>query len=101
MKRLTAADRRESILAAGVELAEAEAGNYALITRNQIAAAAGVCGSLVQYHFGTVDKLRQEIIKYAIKHRRVRIVAQALVAGDAQAKKAPEGLRREALELHF
>lgn len=89
--------RKDEILTVALPLAEAD--GYQCVTRDQIAKAAGCSGPTVQYHFGTMAQLRRDIMRQAIKRECLRVVAQGLASGDAQAVKAPEDLRRRAMAL--
>ena len=71
---------------------------YANITRDEVAAEMGVCGSSVQYYFGTMSQFRVELMRYAVKQRNARVVAQGLAVYDRHALKADEALRRAAVE---
>jgi len=95
-KRLKPAIRKEEILAAALILAAAQ--GYTRVTRDEIAYKAGVSGPAVQYHFGTMAKLRVELMRYAVKQRDPRVVAQGLAAQDRQAIKADAILKRKAWE---
>lgn len=95
-KRLKPDARKEDILAAALPLAERH--GYANLTRNQIADAAQVSGPVLNYHFGTMAQLRRDIMRHAIKSECLAVVAQGLSARDGQAQKAPEALRRRALD---
>jgi AcrR family transcriptional regulator len=93
--RMNATVRRQDILAAGLHVAERD--GFANVTRNNIAAHAKVSGPTVQYHFGTIKQLRRELMRYAVHHKNLRVIAQGIAAGDAQALKAPPELREAAL----
>lgn len=95
-KRQKPAVRRETILDAALVLARRH--GYKGLTRDAIAKQAGVAGSTVQYHFGTVAKLQRDIMRHAIKTQDLAVVAQGLVLRDAHALKAPEELRVRARE---
>lgn len=88
--------RKEDILAAALPLAVRH--GYSRLTRQQIAAAAGVSGPVLNYHFGTMPQFRRDLMRYAIKEETLAVIAQGLTAGDQQARKASEALRRRALD---
>lgn len=94
--RMQPKDRKEQILIAAVELSKT--GNYMQITRDQIATKAGVAMGLVTHYFSTMVQLRRDVMRYAVRVEIPEIVAQGLAMNDTQAKKAPEYLRRKALE---
>lgn len=95
-KRLKPDARKEDLLAAALPLA-AERG-YTRVTRNDIAQRAGVSGPVIHYHFGTMAQFQRELMRYAVLKENLAVVAQGLAAGDKQAKKAPEVIRRRALD---
>lgn len=94
-KRLKPAIRKEEVLAAALVLA-AEHG-YTAISRNAIAEQTGIGGSAIQYHFKTMAQLRTELMRYAVKHRHPRVVAQGLAVRDRHALKADDDLKRQAM----
>ena len=93
--RLAAAVRKQDILAAGLHVAERD--GFANVTRDNIAAQARVSGPTVQYHFGTMKQLRKELMRYAVRQKNLRVIAQGIAAGDPQAMKASPELREAAL----
>ena len=93
--RLTADARREQIIAMALELSYDKP--YWKVTRNEIAEAVGVAGSVIQHHFGTVAELRRQIMVAAVAAERLDIIAQGIVARDPVALAAPDGLRVQAV----
>lgn len=90
-KRMKPEVRKESILAAALKLAEEK--GYTNITREQVAAVAGISGTAVQYHFHTMSNFRQQLMQYAVACNCLAVVAQGLVMNDKQAKKASVELK--------
>lgn len=95
-QRLKPDARKEDILAVALPLAEKF--GYAKVTRQQVGQAAGVSGPVLNYHFGTMAQFKRDLMRYAVKCESLTVVAQGLTSGDSQAQKAPEVLRRKALE---
>ena len=93
-KRLKPKIRKKEILAAALILASKS--SYTHITRDEIAHQTGVSGPAVQYHFGTMAKLRVELMRYAVKQRNPQVVAQGLAVRDRHAIKADDILKRQA-----
>lgn len=91
-KRLKPDIRKENILKAALKLAAV--GNYLVVTRDEIAKAVGVTGPALQYHFGTMARLRNELMRYAVRHRHPRVVAQGLATRNPQALKADDELKQ-------
>lgn len=94
-RRLKPAVRKAEILTAALPLASAR--GYANVTRNDIAAAAGISGPAVQYHFGTMTQLRTDLMRHAVKQECLRVIAQGLAAQDRHAERADAELKRRAV----
>jgi AcrR family transcriptional regulator len=88
--------RKTIILAAAVKIAETE--GLMNITREGIAELAECSTGLVNFYFGTMVNLRRAIVGAAIHSENLAIIAQALAAGDKRAQRAPDNLKRKALE---
>jgi len=92
--------RKTTILAEAVKLAVANGLNG--FSRDEVAAAADCATGLVNFHFGTMRNLRRAIVGEAVRTSNLVIIAQALIATDPKtqnlARRAPEELRRAALE---
>lgn len=95
MAELSAATRAQ-ILQAAVDLAAMH--GWQNFTRNEVAERAGVAQGAVHYHYGTMQQLRRAVMGEAVRTRHLRIIAQGLAAGDTRARKAPEDVRRQAVE---
>lgn len=89
--------RREQILGAALELARRD--SYSTMTRDEVAASAGVGAGTVNAIFGTMDLLRQEVMKAAISREVIEIIADGLSKRDPLARKAPAGLKQKAAAL--
>jgi AcrR family transcriptional regulator len=96
--KLEARERVAQILKAALELCSQEATTYNRITRDEIAKKAGIPSSLVAYHCGTMADLRRDIMREAVRVENLAVIAQGLAARDRHALKAPEEVRRRALE---
>jgi len=92
--------RKTEILDSAVTLAE-EFG-LSEVSREKIAAHAECSTGLVNLYFGTMLNLRRAIVGEAVRTKNLSIIAMALVAPDVKtrnlARRAPEDLRREAIE---
>lgn len=87
--------RKDAILEAAVALAlDTGLNSVRLIP---VAERAGVTNGLVSHYFGTVNQLHRAVVRHAIHREILPIVAQALAAGDSDARKAPEELKQRAL----
>jgi AcrR family transcriptional regulator len=78
-KRLTIAERRESILKACIKLASKKGCNYKYITRQQIAERAGCSPTLVTHYFGNMRELQKALVEYALRIENANVVIQALL----------------------
>jgi AcrR family transcriptional regulator len=96
-QRLAPTTRKSQILDAAMALA-AEIG-YQKVTREAIAVRAGCAPGLVSVYFGNMNDLRRSIISAAIARRDLKVLAQGLAAGESKAKRAPEELKQQAVQL--
>lgn len=85
---------KSDIIEASLQLA-LEIG-YHKLRRDNIAAKAEVSQGLIRYHFGTVEKLRREVMREAIRKKLIPIVAQGIAMRDINALKAPLSLKKQA-----
>lgn len=86
------AKAKAGILATAMTLAGRD--GFQAVTRDKVAAAAGISGGAVNYHWGTIGKLQRAMVQEAIDTRNVKILAGALAAGHALAKSAPDDLKK-------
>ena len=94
-KRYKPEIRKALVITAALGLAER--GHFLQLTRAAIAQAAGVTGSAIQYHFHTMDQLRGDVMRAAIKQERLAVIAQGLTCGDDRAGRVSPELRARAL----
>ena len=95
-RRLDPSVRTAELLRVAIEVAGVR--GWRQMTRECIAVAAGVSPALISARLGTMDALRRSVMRAAIKHQVVSIVAEGLAVGDAHARKAPDDLKRLAAE---
>ena len=93
-RRLKPADRQAEILAAAVELA-ARIG-YRNMTRDAVAAEAGVSPAAITFYFLHMSFLREAVVEEAVRRGIVPIVAEGIVAGAPAALAAPQALKAQA-----
>lgn len=96
-ERLSPNVRTDQLLDVALDLAARD--GYASLTRDGIAAAAGVSGGLVTARLGTMEAIRRSVMRRAVQRRVARVVAEGLVARDAHAGKADDALRAECAAL--
>lgn len=96
-KRVYPKLRKAQILNVAVDVAKNV--GYNLLTRKRVSTAAEVSPALINRYFNTMDNLRQEVMKYAIQHEIIRIVANGLGTRCPYAQKAPAKLKSKVAEL--
>lgn len=89
--------RHDQILNAAIEVAKKK--GYNKLTRPDVSEAAGVSLSLITYYFETMNQLKRDIMRAAVKRGVVEIVAQGLVNKDRHALKASKELKTKAAHL--
>jgi AcrR family transcriptional regulator len=87
--------RKSDILEAA--LVEASESGFNNITRKGIAERAGVSDSLVNKYMGTLSQLRRTVMRQAVKHEHLTIIAQGIVTRNPYALKASDELQARAL----
>lgn len=86
--------QRATILGAAVSLARRTGIDN--LTRHKIAHAAETSAGSINYHFETMDGLRNVVMAYAVENQILEIIAQGIVAKHPVALHAPEALRKKA-----
>lgn len=94
-KRLAPDERAAQILDAAVKLAVRT--GWRRLTRDSIATSAKISTGLVSAHFGSMDNLRDEVMRAAVSRRILSIVREGIADRNKIANAAPADLRREAL----
>lgn len=95
-KRVAPQLRKENILSCAIKLAEKV--GYTKITATAVAEDAGITHQTVMHYFSTMNQLKTEVMRRAVKENNLRIIAQGLVAGDKHAKKAEQHVKEDALK---
>jgi AcrR family transcriptional regulator len=96
MSRLKPQARAEVILIAAMRIAR-RPGGWASLTRARIASEARCADSLVTLRLGSMDAIRQTLMKRAIKHEYFDLIAQGLAAGDPSARALSPILKHKAV----
>ena len=94
-KRMKPKDRKAHLLAAAVDAADKY--GYHKFNRDHIAEFSGTSSTLITAYYNTVTQLKRAVMRSAIKTERLKIIAEGIVTGDPQAKKADPELRVRAL----
>lgn len=93
--RLDPKERQKQMLEHALRHA-AEVGLYNM-TRDGIAKAANVSAGLVSVRLGTMDAVRKEVVRVAIKRQILPIVGQAIAAGHPATRKLDADLQERAI----
>lgn len=88
-------EREQQLLGVAADLAESV--GYTRVTREAVAARAGVSPAVVNFRFGTMAVFKRHLMRYAIRNGRLSIIAQGLVANDPHARRAPDAMKRRAI----
>ena len=91
-----AKERKAELLEAALKVARSK--GFENMTRDAIAEEAGVSFGLVGRYLGTMNRLRQTVMRAAIRKEILEIIAYGLYAKDKQALKAPDELKARAFE---
>ena len=86
--------RRNNILHTAIKLSKSH--GYILLTREMIAKEAGISVALVTRYFGTMSKLKAEVMTYAIDNEILSIISQGLANRDEQVISASVDIKTKA-----
>lgn len=95
--RMKPENRKDAILEAG--LVAARKVGFLNLRQADIAQEAGCAHGLVTRYFATMTQMRRAIMRAAIQRKDLALIAQGLGCGDADARKAPDDLKKKALKL--
>ena len=87
----------QDLLDAALRVAQRD--GWRAMTRQSIAAEAGVSDALVSLRLGTMDALRRSVMRAAIARQVLRVVAEGVLAGDRHALRAPTEVRAAAARI--
>ena len=93
-KRMHPQLRKEQIIQAALEVAT-EVG-YSNLTRKILADRIEVSPATIQRYYPTIPQLKRAVMRAAIKHERLPVIAQGLVVKDPHAMKASGVLKAQA-----
>src|ERR1700761_7726745 len=88
---------KEQILEAAIFIASRQ--GFQALTRIAVAKRADVAEGTVSYHFKTMSRLHDAVVRCAIEYGNTPILARALADGHRLAKAAPLHLKEEAAKL--
>lgn len=96
MSRLKPDLRKQQVLDAAMIVA-ARVG-YNNMLRREVAEEAKCGNGTVSRYFGTMHQLHKAVIRKAIADRNLSIIAQGIAAKDRNAMKAPDDVKKAAME---
>lgn len=86
---------KEHILEVAYTMAQRD--GFGTLTRDGVAAEAGVAMGSVNHHWGKMSALREAVIQRAVEEENLELIGQGMALGDSIAKSAPLELRTRAL----
>lgn len=96
MKRRATLDRSEHVFKCAVKLMERH--GYDRVSRELIAESAACSPALVNVYFGTMSKLRSEVLRHAVRESNLTLLAQGIVSRHRVALAAPAALKARAIQ---
>tara|TARA_R110000868_G_scaffold131449_1_gene341537 strand:- start:329 stop:619 length:291 start_codon:yes stop_codon:yes gene_type:complete len=95
---MKAADRNDKLMSAAARLVSS-GGCYLTLSREEIAKAAKCAPTLINHHFVTMERFRQDLMRWAVRTRCLPIIAQGLAHRDRTARRAPWDVQSNARDL--
>lgn len=92
-KKKSSQTAKPAILAVAVSMARNK--GLEKLSRVQIAAAAEVAQSTISYHFGQMPALRSAVVRYAVEHEILSILADARASRESIGVPMSEELRQK------
>ncbi|QBZ68961.1 TetR family transcriptional regulator [Klebsiella phage vB_KpnM_IME346] len=86
---------REHILEVAYTMAQRD--GFGTLTRDGVAAEAGVAMGSVNHHWVKMSALREAVMQRAVEEENLKLIGQGMALGDSVAKSAPLELRTRAL----
>jgi hypothetical protein len=80
-------------------LAIAAETNYQCVKRKQISDRLGVKPPAINYYYRDEQTLHDAIMRAAVAHEHLGVIAQGVISNNPITKKASEQLRREAIQV--
>lgn len=90
--------RKAQILDAALKVAQAK--GYHLMTREDIAAAAGVSTGLISKYFITMRQLKRRVLKEAIDRSVLHVIQQGIHTGDQNLRTLKREIREKLKTLY-
>lgn len=86
---------KEHILEVAYTMAQRD--GFGTLTRDGVAAEAGVAMGSVNHHYTKMSALREAVMQRAVEEENLELIGQGMALGDSVAKSAPLELRTRAL----
>lgn len=86
---------KERILEVAYTMAQRD--GFGTLTRDGVAAEAGVATGSVNHHWVKMSTLREAVMQRAVEEENLELIGQGMALGDSVAKSAPLELRTRAL----
>ena len=86
---------KEHILEVAYTMAQHD--GFGTLTRDGVAAEAGVAMGSVNHHWNKMSALREAVMQRAVEEENLELIGQGIALGDSVAKSAPLELRTRAL----
>lgn len=86
---------KEYILEVAYTMAQRD--GFGSLTRDGVAAEAGVAMGSVNHHWVKMSALREAVMQRAVEEKNLELIGQGVALGDSVAKSAPLELRTRAL----
>lgn len=87
---------KEHILDTAYKMAQRD--GFAAITRDGVAAEAGVAMGTVNTHFGVMGNLRDAVMQRAVEEEQLELIAQGIAIGNPIAKSVDVDVKLKAVE---
>jgi DNA-binding transcriptional regulator YbjK len=92
--RLDPDQRSKQILNVALEIAERDC--YTNVTRQNVAVSAEVSVSLITHYYDSADKLRDAVVRAAVRRENLEVIGQGIANKNKYALSAPAELKERA-----
>ena len=86
---------KDNILEVAYVMAQRD--GFGTLTRDGVAAEAGVAMGTINHHWKVMSALREAVMQRAVEEENLELIGQGMALGDSVAKSAPLELRTRAL----
>lgn len=86
---------KDNILEVAYTMAQRD--GFGTLTRDGVAAEAGVAMGTINHHWKVMSALREAVMQRAVEEENLELIGQGMALGDSVAKSAPLELRTRAL----